>query len=122
MEIIDQRLDETDFVPGPAPDEQFHFLHAQTVLLDTERTIERPEQLPETLPHLSTGSIFYHFIDARRRTLQRIDDLLPGCGPGVPSTSRWSEHSSRVDPYFTSLERTRETLADLAFDFFEPPR
>ncbi len=122
VEIIDQRLDSADFVPWAAPDEQFHFLHAQTVILDTERTIERPEQLSETLPHLSTGSIFFHFIDARRRTPQGIDDLLAWLKAWGPVYSPLVRAFSRVDPYFTSLERTRETLSDLAFDFFEVRR
>lgn len=122
VEIIDQRLDASDFVPWSAADEQFHFLYAKTVILDTERVIECPEQLPEALPQLSTGSIFFHFIDARRRAPLGADDLrnwLSGWGPAYEPLVRSFSH---VDPYFTSLERTREALADLAFDFFEARR
>ena len=67
----------------PKADQQFHFLQSQTVVLDAGLRLEGPAELPAAVLGLSTGSIFYHVIDARRRTPDRVDDFtewLRGCG------------------------------------------
>jgi hypothetical protein len=118
VEIVDQRLDESDFIPWARADEQFHFLQSKTILLATGRVLTTPEQLPAVLPHLSTGSIFYHFIDARRRAPDSDDDFNRWLRDWGPVYEPLVASFASVDPYFTSLERTREILADLAFGFF----
>ena len=62
-------------VPWAKADQQFYFLKSQIVVFDTGMRFDYPDQL---LPHIlsfSTGSIYYHFIDARNRTDERVDDF-----------------------------------------------
>lgn len=118
VEIVDQRLDETEIVPWARRDQLFHFLRSQMVIFDTGLRLDSPEDLVDTVPKLSTGSIFYHFIDARRRTPGSLDDFsawLCGCGEEYLSLS---EEITALDPYFSSLERVKGLLAELCYRHF----
>ena len=75
LEVIEQRLDEIETLPWAEPDMQFHFVRSQIIVFDTREKIEEPEQLVEAVPKMSVGSIFYHFIDARRRSPEMMDDF-----------------------------------------------
>lgn len=65
------------------------------------------------MPDLSTSSIFYHFVDARRRQPDRRDDFsvwLDGFGDAYRVLS---DRLAGVDPYFGSLSELRQQLASL---------
>jgi hypothetical protein len=84
IDVIDDRLAETADPQHAAPGKEFHFLRSQFVVLDTQQTAETPEELALMMPNLTTGSIFYHFIEARRRQPIRQDDFsiwLESWGP-----------------------------------------
>jgi len=119
MEVVEQRLDESELIPWARADQQFHFLQAKLVVFDTGLRIERPVDIVSFLPTLSTGSIYYHFIDARSRTSLRCDDFsawLAGCGEAfAPLRIRLSG----IDPYFSSLKEIRQIVAAAFQRFFE---
>ena len=75
IEVIEQSLDSIETVTRAKPDMQSHFVRAQMVVFDTDGKIEEPEELVEAVPKMSVGSIFYHFIDARRRSPETMDDF-----------------------------------------------
>ena len=75
LEVIEQRLDEIETIAWAKLDMQFHFVRSQIVVFDTQGKIEEPEQLVEAVSKMSVGSIFYHFIDARRRSPEMMDDF-----------------------------------------------
>ncbi|GAB4244626.1 MAG: DUF5752 family protein [Thermoleophilia bacterium] len=127
-EVIDQRLDESDYIPWARADQQFYFMHSQMVVFDSGIRLRHPDQLPEIVPRLSTGSIFYHFIDARRRTPGRLDDFsswLAECGDEYAPLRELLEG---IDPYFSSLEYVRDLLCEITSSYVEgrpcqlPPR
>ena len=111
LEVIEQRLDEIETVAWARPDMQFHFVRSQIVVFDTNGKIEKPEDLAEAVSKMSLGSIFYHFIDARRRSPEMMDDFHTWL------RSRGEENLcsqvSAIDPYFGSLVELRRQLADL---------
>lgn len=113
VEILEQRLDESEWSPWARADQQFHFLQARVVIFDTGVSIGTPEDLAGVLPGLPTGSVYYHFIDARRRTEGRRDDFsawLSGFGESYqPLLAR----IAALDPYFSSLKEVRYLLAEL---------
>lgn len=118
IEVIDERLDENESSRWMPAARQFEFLRGQLVVFDTRRRLEKPEDLAEQVPKMSTSSIFYHFIDARSRLPERSDDFrlwLTGAG---------EEHKtlrtrlSGVDPFFSSLSQLRQELAELFRDYF----
>jgi hypothetical protein len=118
LEIMEQRLDEIGTLPWADPDMQFHFVRSQIIVFDTRETIEAPEQLVEAVSKMSVGSIFYHFIDARRRSLEMMDDLrswLKSCGADCEDLI---SQLAAVDPYFGSLVELRAQLTDLFANYF----
>jgi hypothetical protein len=113
VEVVEARLSETE-VPLWAPaDQRFHFLRSQIVVFDTGIQVERPEQLADVITRLSAGSIFYHFIDARRRSETATDDFsswLTGWGDGY---AHLREELNAVDPYFSSLSYIQHKLSEI---------
>ncbi len=111
LEVIEQRLDEIETVAWAKPDMQFHFVRSQIVVFDTQGKIEKPEDLAEAVSKMSLGSIYYHFIDARRRSPEMMDDFHTWL------RSRGEEdlcsQVSVIDPYFGSLVELRRQLTDL---------
>ena len=111
LEVIEERLDETETVPWAPRDDQFHFIHSKIVVVDTGRRIEDPKQLKKLVPQLTRGGVFYHFIDARRRLEDGQDDFsawLAGFGDEYLAVI---DGLGTVDPYFNSLTETRDRIA-----------
>jgi len=111
LEVIEQRLDEIETVTWAKTDMQFHFVRSQMVVFDTRGKIDQPEELVEAVPKMSVGSIFYHFIDARRRSPEMMNDFstwLRACGD-----DDLCSQVAAVDPYFGSLVELRTQLTDL---------
>lgn len=110
LDVIDTRLDESDashFLRAARP---FDFLRSLLVIFDTGKKVIRPADLPSVLPELATGSIFYHFIDARRRLEDGSDDFrfwLSGFGEEY---DKLRKKLSGVDPFFFSLSQVQEEL------------
>ena len=113
IEIIEERLDERELVPWARPDDQFSFINSQIVVFDTHRRLATPMELVAAVPGMSSGSIFYHFIDARRRRPDGGDDFcawLRGWGDDHGAAiARLQE----VDPFFLSLSQLRARLAGI---------
>jgi hypothetical protein len=113
VDIIEQRLDETEFLAWARRDQQFHFVRAQTVVFDTRKRLARPEELADAIPSLSLGSIYYHFIDARRREPQGVDDFRAWLERFGDDFNGLRERIAAVDPYFVTLSELRERLTAL---------
>ena len=110
VEVIEERLEESEFIPWAKTNQQFHFVRSQIVVFDTNLRIEDPAMLGELLPRLSVGSVFYHFIDGRRRTASRKDDFsewLLGFGEKYACEV---QRVPAIDPYFSSLTELRREL------------
>ena len=118
LEVIEHRLDETEMITWAELDMQFHFVRSQILVFDTGETIEAPEQLGKAVSKMSVGSLFYHFIDARRRSAEMMDDFrswLRRC------SDRYEDLCSQlalVDPYFAPLVELRTELANLFTNHF----
>jgi len=113
VEVVEQRLDESEYVPWARTDQRFYFVRARLVVFDTGRRVQDGAELATLLPELSTGSVYYHFIDARRRTASGTDDFTAWvCGHG-PDCTVLAERLAALDPYFSSLKETRRRLAEI---------
>lgn len=113
LELIDSRLEEVEHLAWTHATDSFEFACAQIVVFDTKRQLDSPEELIACLPELSTSSIFYHFIDARSRTPDALDDFsewLAGFGADQEARIR---ALSGVDPFFGNLAELRERLTEL---------
>jgi len=110
VEVVDTRLDELEVVPWARADQHFYFLRSHLVIFDTGDRFASPEALAAGLPHFSTGGIFYHFIDARRRTPGRTDDFSAWLADHDPPPEGLLARLAELDPYFSSLENLRRSL------------
>lgn len=118
IEVIDERIDETEVMLFARADQQFHFARSVIVVFDTYRRLSHPRELVDVLPQLSVGSIFYHLIDARRRDPIGVDDFrawLLGLGDEYGGLC---DALARIDPYFESLFTLRDRLTAVFSSFF----
>ncbi|CAL1239585.1 DUF5752 family protein [Candidatus Methylocalor cossyra] len=113
VEIIEQRLDEREMLASVSADQGFEFIRAQIVVFRTDRRFRRPEELAENVGKLAIGSVFYHFIDARRRNDNRVDDFRNWLDSFQGRYEPVSRALSQIDPYFTSLTGVRARLAEV---------
>ena len=110
IDVIEERMDEQDFEPHVDAEHPFFFMRFQIVIFDTRQRIQTPEQLVDIIPTLSLGSLFYHFIDSRRRTKFHRNDFsewMRGCGEQY---AKLADQIAAVDPYFNSLTELRDYL------------
>jgi hypothetical protein len=122
IEVIERRLDEVEMVPWAKTDQQFYFKRSKIIIFNTNKLIADPSMLPAIMPTLSRGSIFYHFIDARRRSPEKMDDFstwLIDFGEGYASLR---SEIGAVDLYFMTLAEIRQRLAQLCKDHLEKGR
>jgi hypothetical protein len=110
LEIFDERLSEQMYTPSAPRGEDFRFMRAVTVVFDTELVLETPNDLIKQIQHFSYSSIYYHFIEARRRTPDRMDDFtewLKGFGNG---TEKFIETLGSIDFYYLTLPELKQAL------------
>lgn len=119
IDVIEERLDETELVPWAKSDDAFRFIRSVLVVFDTSIRLRTPKEMAEFLPQMSPSSLYYHFFDARRRTADRVDDFrawLDGLGP------RYAAISNRIaefDPSFITLTALRNELIAIFSEFME---
>lgn len=118
VEVLEDRLAESEYVPWARADQQFNFITSQIVVFDTHRRIDLPQELVEVVPSMSVGSVFYHFIDARRRTPDSIDDFRAWLYGFGDSYRELCDRLATVDPYFPTLTQLRDELAAVFRAYF----
>jgi len=119
VDLVEERIYESERVRLTNADRSFHFIRSQIVVFDTRKVIEDPRELAVIATSMSLGSVFYHFIDARRRTENGEDDFrawLSGFGEEYAGLCALL---AGLDPYFVSLSELRQQLAGVFCGFFE---
>jgi len=118
IERIEERLDEDPHLAWTRSPEPFEFIRSKIVVFDSRKRIREPAALVELIPQLSPSSIFYHFIDARRREPIGYDDFslwLEGLDEDHRELCRCI---ADIDPYFGSLTELRTELASVVTQQF----
>lgn len=110
LDVVEERLSESEMVPWASTRHEFAFLRSQVVVFDTGMRAETPAALAELIPHLSTGSVFYHFVEARRRVAGRLDDFRAWLDCAGPSTAELCERLALINYHFVSLSELRDQL------------
>lgn len=118
LSVFENRLDEQEGSLIDYKAEAFHFIQSKIVVFNTSYKMEEPKDLVKTIPVLSRSSIFYHFIDARRRGVIGSDDfsvwLLSCSGNFEPLI----EQLKQIDPYFITLADLQQRLSCVVNEFF----
>ncbi len=118
IDVIEEELDRREVLPWTSREQQFHFIRAQIVVFSTKRVIHDPGELRDAVSAMTPSSVFYHFIDARRRTPNGVDDFstwLTDLGD-----ERYRSLCTRlrgVDPYFMTLVEIREELLEIFAEY-----
>ncbi len=110
LEMIDERLSEAPYYPWVPGGADFRFMRAVTVVFDCGVSLAAPEDLVRELPRFTTSSVYYHFVEARRRTPDKADDFsawLTGFGSG---TRKLVAALKGIDFYYLALPELKETL------------
>lgn len=122
LEYIEERLVESEYLQWTRASQPFEFIRSQIVIFNTQKTLSRPEELTDIVPKLSPSSIFYHYIDSRRRSAHKTNDFstwLTGLGKKyLPLAQQLGE----IDPYYQSLNELRVQMAGIISDFFAGER
>lgn len=119
IEVVEQRLYETEYVPWAKSGNEFQFIRSQIVVFDTGIRIHKPEQVLEIIPNLTLGSVFYHCIDARRRTPENKSDFfiwLQGFGDKYAELIYLLDN---IDPYFTTLSELKQEMGEVFQNYFK---
>jgi hypothetical protein len=122
VDVIEERLDELDWINWARHDRQLSLVRSQIVVFDTKQRIEYAEQLADVVPRLSVSSIFYHVIDARRRSLGRVDDFRAWLAGFNGQYEDLCSTLAGMDPYFVTLHGLRLRLANLFASHFHGER
>ena len=110
VEIMDERLSEVSYIPWVPKGEDFRFMRAMTIVFDTGVELNTPEDLVERLPDLSLSTIYYHFVEARRRTPARNDDFTAWLEGFEKKPEELIRALARIDFYFLSLSELKKAL------------
>ncbi len=109
--LIDFRLSELDAIPSAK--EIFHFVRSKIVVFSTPYKSDDPHKFPNILHHLPNSSLFFHFIDAARRTSGGRDDFSTWLGDFGIRYEELIDKLHAVDPYYISLPDLRLKLIDI---------
>lgn len=118
VEIIESRLDEIEFILWSKQEQKFYFTRAITLVFDTPVVVNNPPELKNIIPLLPPSSIFYHFIDARRRTPNREDDFTFWLKEYGGDFGELLDKIKLIDPYFLSLPEIKMKLVELFNKFW----
>lgn len=118
VEAIEDRLDEMERPRWAKPDRQFYFMRSQIVVFDTRRSIVDPRDLAAAIQEMSVGSVFYHFIDARRRHPVGVDDFRAWLEAFGDTYVELCADLAAVDPYSLNLNELRQQLLAVFEHYF----
>jgi hypothetical protein len=110
LEIIDERLAESQLVPWAPRGEHFEFLQAMTVVFDTGATLHGLSDLSRSLEGMTPGSVYFHFVEARRRQKLGLDDFSTWLSSWGKAPSELLKELHGIDVHFLTLEDIRERV------------
>jgi len=113
LNLIDERLSTVQHISWAQADQPFSFNRSQIVIYDTRVRIARPEDFCRHASEFATGTVFYHFIDARRRPPIGEDDFRAWLSEWGASYYGLRVRLAEIDPYFKSLTELKERLVEV---------
>jgi len=112
LEVIDERLGESTMIPWARPGDELYFMEATTVVFDTGIRISRPREFAAAIGAMTGGSVYYHFLEARRRPPSGKDDFTAWLleNDDGEKNRPYIEALARIDFYFHTLVHLRKEL------------
>jgi hypothetical protein len=113
LDVIDERLSELAMVPWARPGHEFYLMKATTIVFDTGERIHQPQELLPAIRRMSTGSIYFHFLEARRRPPVGCDDFAAWLPVFGSAWQPYIEALRELDFYFSTLSQLKGQLIEL---------
>ena len=113
VDILDDRLSELEYIPWVRKQDAFKFMRAVTVVFRTGVMLDAPEDLVRELPRMSLSSIYYHFVEARRRTEGGTDDFTAWLAAYGDRTEPIRHALQGIDFYFMTLPELKNRLINV---------
>jgi len=110
LDVIDDRLAENPHLAPIPASEEFRFMSAVTVIFNTGLVLSEPSDLIKWLPEFSYSTIYYHFVEARRRTPSRLDDFSSWLKSFGGETEELRDCLRRIDFYYLTLPQLKTAL------------
>jgi len=111
LELIEERLGELQpWVPMSRAGSEFNFMQATTVVFDTGERIKTPKLLADAVGRMTNGSIYFHFLEARRRPPVLQDDFSAWLMTLNGGYQRLISALGEIDIYFSSLAEIRAEI------------
>ena len=114
LDIIEERLSEIDQIYWAPRGRAFQFLQAVTVVFETGIRLNSPADFFDQLPNMSLGTIYYHFVEARRRTKGMVDDFTAWLIEFGDEVRPLIKELAEIDFYFLSLSELRKILVEVS--------
>jgi hypothetical protein len=121
LEVIDERLGDTTMIPWARPGDELYFMEATMVVFDTGIRISQPSELAAAIGAMTNGSVYYHFLEARRRDPVGKDDFtewILANDTGGKSRA-YVDVLCSIDFYFYTLPDLRKALIKVLADLEE---
>lgn len=119
IEIVEDRMEENFFETPKEAAYPFYFQRSQIVVFDTHLRITRPADLAVMVPKMTSGSVFYHLIDAWRRTPSGLNDFSEWLKAWGAPYDRLGDKIATIDPFFASLMDLRKELRHTTEEFMK---
>lgn len=110
LEILEDRLSEVSDASSVSRGDEFYFLEATTVTFDTGDRITHPRELAAAVRGMTNGSIYYHFLEARRRLAGGKDDFSVWLQEEPEKNRKLIDALGSIDFYFYSLAELRRQI------------
>ncbi len=121
LEVLDERLSELTMIPWARPGDEFFFREATTVVFSAGIRISRSTEFAAAIRNMTVGSVYYHFLEARRRPPIGKDDftawLLENGNGGKHRP--YIDALASIDFYFHTLAELRKELVKVLSDLEE---
>jgi len=118
IEVVENRLDESEEINNLKINAHFYFVRSKIIIFTTPVQINTPLDLIKIVPFMSTHSIFYHFIDARRRSNEEWDDFSLWLQSYGNEFQELISQIRSVDPYFFTLPQLKKELIKVVQKYF----
>lgn len=111
LELIDERLGEVTMIPWARPGDELFFMESTTVVFNAGIRIAHPSRLGATIRKMTNSSVYYHFLEARRRPPVWKDDFTAWLLADEAAYRPYIDALASIDFYFNSLAYLRRDIA-----------
>jgi len=113
LDVIEDRIGELPHISNVQTGDEFRFLQALTVTFETGLSAREPGELLGAIRQMTPSSIWYHFIESRRRNPDHLDDFTCWLRDHGLQDEPGMRKLGEIDFYFMSLRELQQEILSL---------